>query len=143
MRVVQAGRVELDEFHIRSAAAGAPGGCNAVAGGGVGVGGVEVNLARAASGQNRLRGAEGDDVAGTFVQCVETQAALVRLACCVFGAGDQVHQRMLLKQCDVGRMPDLIDQRALHGGPCGIGHVHDAAGAVAALAGQVQYAVFL
>ncbi len=36
-----------------------------------------------------------------------------------------------------------VDQRALHGRAGGVGHMHDAAGAVAAFAGQVQLAVLL
>jgi hypothetical protein len=61
--VVQAGRVELDEFHIGDAAAGAPGHRDTVAGGGVGVGRVQVDLAGAAGGQHGVVGGEGDDLA--------------------------------------------------------------------------------
>ena len=56
VRVVQASGVELDEFHVLHPAARAPGCGNAVARGGVGVGGVQVHLARAAGGQERVRG---------------------------------------------------------------------------------------
>ena len=58
MRVVQAGRVELDELHVRDAAAGAPRHRDAVAGGGVGIGGVEVDLAGAAGGQHGVIGGD-------------------------------------------------------------------------------------
>ena len=36
----------------------------------------------------------------------------------------------------------MLDQRLLHGGAGGVGHVHDAPGAVAALAGEVQVSIF-
>jgi len=45
MRVVKAGGVELDEFHVGYASARAPGGCDAITRRSVRVGGVEVNLA--------------------------------------------------------------------------------------------------
>ena len=54
VRVVQAGRVELDELHVRHAAAGAPCHRDAVAGRGVGIGRVQVDLAGAAGGQHRV-----------------------------------------------------------------------------------------
>jgi hypothetical protein len=141
VRVVQAGRVELDELHVRHPAAGAPGGGNAVAGGGVGVGGVQVHLARAARGQDGLRRAEGHHLVGTFVQRVQAQAAVQRQAALL--AGDQVHQRVVLEQRDVGRAAHMFDQRFLHRRAGGVGHVHDAPRAVAAFARQVQVAVFL
>jgi hypothetical protein len=80
LRVVQAGGVELDELHVRHPAARAPGGGNAVAGGGVGVGGVQVHLARAAGGQDGVRRAEGQHLVGRFVQRVQAQAAVQRQA---------------------------------------------------------------
>ena len=52
LRVVQAGRVELHELHVGHAAAGAPGHGDAVAGGGVRVAGVEIDLAGAAGGEH-------------------------------------------------------------------------------------------
>jgi hypothetical protein len=55
LRVVQAGRVELDELHVADAAAGAPGHRDAVAGGGVGVAGVAIDLADATGGQHHAR----------------------------------------------------------------------------------------
>ena len=57
VRVVQAGRVELDELHVGDPAAGAPGHGDAVAGRGVGIGRVQVDLAGAAGGQHGVAGA--------------------------------------------------------------------------------------
>ena len=77
VRVVQAGRVELDELHVRHPAARAPGHGDAVAGGGVGVGGVEVDLAGAAGGQDGVRRAEGQHLVGGLVERVQAQAGRV------------------------------------------------------------------
>ena len=63
LRVVQAGRVELDELHVADPAAGAPGHRDAVAGGGVGVAGVAVDLADAAGGQHDGAGRQRLDAA--------------------------------------------------------------------------------
>ena len=59
VRVVQAGRVELDELHVGHPASGAPAHGDAVAGRDVGIGGVEIDLAGAAGGQHGMAGAEG------------------------------------------------------------------------------------
>jgi hypothetical protein len=60
LRVVQAGGVELDELHVPHPAARAPGHRDAVAGGDVGVGGVQVHLAGAAGGEHRVARGEGE-----------------------------------------------------------------------------------
>ena len=57
-RVIQTGRVKLDKFHIGDAAARAPGHGNPVARAGVGIAGVEINLAGPARGQHGLAGRE-------------------------------------------------------------------------------------
>ncbi len=51
LRVIQAGRVELVEFHIGDAATGAPGHGDAIAGSAVRVAGVQIHLAGATGGQ--------------------------------------------------------------------------------------------
>ncbi len=134
LRVVQAGRVELDELHVLHPAAGPPGGGDAVAGGGVGIGGVEVDLARAAGGQHRVRGAEGADLAAGLVQGVQAQAAVGR---------HQIDQHVPLEHGDARSARHLRQQRLLHRRAGGVGRVDDAPGAVPALAGQVQPAGFL
>ena len=58
VRVVEAGRVELDEFHVRDRRARAPAHGHAVAGRGVGIGRVEVDLARAAGGEDGVARAD-------------------------------------------------------------------------------------
>jgi len=141
MRVVQAGRMELDEFHVGHRAARAPGRGDAVAGGGVGVGGVEVHLARAAGGHDGVRRAKGVDLVALFIKGVEPEAAVLRQA--PLAAGDQVDQHVVLKHADAGRLPHLRDQGLLHRGASGVGGMHDAACAVAAFARQVQLALLL
>ena len=94
MRVVEASGVELYEFHVLHAATRAPGGGNAVAGGGVGVGGVEVYLASATGGQNGVGGAVGLHLARGLIQRVQAQTLSVWQA--EFAAGDQVHQHVVV-----------------------------------------------
>ena len=144
--VVQAGGVELDELHVGHSASGAPGGGNAVAGGGVGVGGVEVHLARAARGQDGVGGVEGHDLVAHLVQCVHTLAAH-GLAGAGQGAGgaavgDEVDQHVVFEHRHVGRGFHPFDERFLHRRAGGVGGVHDAAVAVPAFSGEVQFTVF-
>ena len=143
VRVVQAGRVKLDELHVGHPAARAPGRGDAVAGGGVGVGGVEVHLARAAGGQNGVAGAEGLDLVPVHIQHIGPVAAWRCVGRCTgqLAAGDQVDQHVVLEEHDVGVGPRAFTQRGLHRRASGVGHVHDAPVAVTTLARQVQLAV--
>ena len=61
VRVVQAGGVKLDEFHICHAAAGAPSGSNAVTRRRIRVGRVQIDFACTARGQNGVRGGKSND----------------------------------------------------------------------------------
>ena len=135
MRVVQAGRVELDELHVRHPAAGAPGHGDAVAGGGVGIGGVEIDLAGAAGGQHGMLGGKGSNLAAGLVEHIGAMAGVVLKPELV--AGDQVDGDVVFQQGDVGMAPDLFRQRGLHRVAGGVGGVDDAAVAVAAFARQV------
>ena len=76
VRVIEAGRMELDELHVGDAAAGAPGHGDAVAGRGVGIGGVEVDLAGAAGGEHGMAGAEGDHPVAVAVEHIGAEAAV-------------------------------------------------------------------
>ncbi|MNS95363.1 hypothetical protein D3C72_1296190 [compost metagenome] len=87
-----------------------------------------------------MRRAEGQHLVGLVVQRVQALAG--RIGQPELGAGDQVDQRVVLEQRDVGRAAHALDQHLLHGRAGGVGHVHDAALAVAAFARQVQVAAF-
>ena len=123
VRVVQAGRVELDELHVRHPAARAqaaampsPWRCRDWSCTG--------RPCRAAGGQDGVRRAEGDHLVGAFVQAYSPRQ---RLGCCPSLPDDQVDQHVLLEHLDVGRVLHPLDQRLLHGRAGGVGHVHDAA----------------
>ena len=75
LRVVEASGMELDELHVADTAARAPGHRDAVAGGGLGVAGVAVDLAHAACGQHHGAGGQGLDAAAVHVERVHTVAA--------------------------------------------------------------------
>ena len=156
VRVVQAGRVELDELHVLHPAAGTPGCGDTVSGGRVRIGGVQVNLAGTARGQDGVRCGERLDAVLAFIQGVEANALARRparagpvcpgaaVAC---GAGrhgtrDQVDQHVPVEDSDVGCRQYMLDQFFLYCCASGVRHVHDAALAVAAFACQVQCAVF-
>ncbi len=136
MRVIQAGRVELDELHVRHPAAGAPGHRHAVAGSGVGVGGVEVNLAGAARRQHRLAGAQGQHAIADDVQHVGAQASIARQP--EFCGGDQVDRDVAFEHGDVGMVAYLLGQGLLYRSSRRVGRMDDAALPVAAFARQVE-----
>ena len=71
--MIQAGRVELEKLHVGDFSSRPVRQGNAVAGGGIGVRGIKVNLTRAPRGQENRFTHKGDDLARLFVQHVESQ----------------------------------------------------------------------
>ena len=127
--------MELDELHVPHPAAGTPCHGHAVAGGDVGVGGVEIDLAGAAGGEHRVARGEGDDLVRLDVEHVGAEAAGARLADLV--ADDQVDRDVMLEDVDVRMVADMFAERGLHRRPGGVGGVDDAAMRVSAFACQV------
>ena len=87
--------MKLDEFHVCHAAARSPSHGDAVAGGGVGIGGIEVNLAGAPGRQHRVLRANGADRACYAIQHISAVAAVALLTgvsgqLTQFGAGNEI-----------------------------------------------------
>ncbi len=77
--MIKAGGMKLDEFHVCHAATRPPAHSDAVAGGGIRIGGVEIDLAGAASRQHCVMRANGADRAGHAVQHIGAVAAIALL----------------------------------------------------------------
>ena len=136
LRVVEAGRMELVELHVGDAAAGAPGHGDAVAGGAVRVGGVEVDLAGAAGGQHhelRL-----DDLHAVRLAVVGVGAAHAVRRGAEPLRGDQIHRHAPAQHGDVGMRRGARDQRLGDGRSGGVRDMQHAAMRVSALAGEVR-----
>src|SRR5438876_7021810 len=103
--MVEAGGMELDEFHIGDGSAGAEGHGDAVAGRDVRVGGVEIDFAAAAGGQEGDRGGEGLDLAGGFVEHVSAETAVVA-SISESLTGEQVNGEVIFENLDVGLRRD-------------------------------------
>ena len=145
--VIEAGGVELDEFHVADPGPGPVGHGDAVSRGDVRVAGVEIDLAHPPGGQEGDGGLKGVHLPGQGVEDVGPQAGLIgvghhRTPAHQALAGDQVHPHVVFEHPDVGVGQDLLRQDALHFGP---GHVlgvdHPPVG-MAALPAQIV-AVFL
>ncbi len=140
-RMVQAGRVELVEFHVRHAAAGAPGHGDAVAGRAVGIGRELIDAARPAGRQHDGAAGEALDPAGRDVEGIDAVAGAVDEAWRLDVAlGDEVDDRVAGRQRDVGVGGGGAGERVLHRPAGGVVDMGDAAMAVAALAGQMEAA---
>jgi hypothetical protein len=127
--------MKLDEFHVADAAACAPGHGDAVAGGSVRIGGIQVNLAGAAGSQYRVPSGKSIHLAGFIVERVDTvDAPLVATG---MPAGDEIDGQMVFEQSDIGVAANFIGQRGLHRTASGIRCMYDPSFAVSALAGQV------
>ena len=105
MRMIKAGGMKLDEFHIRHAAARAPTHGDAIAGGGIGIGGVEIDFAGAASRQHCVMRANGADLSCHAVQHISAIAAIalsgLHTRVDKFGAGNEIDGDMALKHGDI------------------------------------------
>ena len=96
VRMVQAGRVELYEFHIRYPTTRAPRHRNAVTGSSVRIRRVQVYLAGAAGGQHRLVGGDGDDLLAVHVLHVQPIAMGRAVADAELVRRDQVDRDVIL-----------------------------------------------
>ena len=134
--MVKAGWVELHELHIGYAATGAPGHGDAVPGGGVGIGRVQIDLARAAGREHGVVCRNGQHCVTPFVQYIGTVTTLLFLA--EFASGDQIYRDVLFEDGDVGVCQHAFGQCLLHRFAGGIGRMDDAAATVAALAREVE-----
>ena len=79
MRMIKTGGMKLDEFHVRDAATRPPSHGDAVAGGGIGIGCVEIYFARAARRQHGIIRPDGPDLAGGAIQHIGAIAAVALL----------------------------------------------------------------
>jgi hypothetical protein len=132
-RVIEAGGVELVELEIGHAASGAPGHGDAIARRGVGVGGVEIGLARTSRSQHHEACREEIHRALLDIQHIGPAAATL--------ARDQVDGDVAFEDLDVRMTLRLFDQRVRNRASGRIGRVDDAAMAVAAFHGQVEVLV--
>ena len=105
MRVIKAGRMKLDEFHVADTTAGTPAHGDAVACGGVGVRGVEINLAGATGGEHDVTGGNRDDLARALVEHISTEAAVAGAS--ELCGSDQIDGVVVLQQRDIGMIAHL------------------------------------
>jgi hypothetical protein len=135
LRVIEAGRMELDEFHVRHPAARAPGHGHAIAGGDIGIGGEQIDLARTAGGEHGVARGKAQHAVALDVEHVSAQTALVVLADAI--GADQVDRDVVFEDVDVRMRAHQRRQRGLHCSTGGVGGVNDASVRVAAFAGEV------
>ena len=138
--MVEAGRVELHELHVRDLRPGAPCHGDAVTGGDVGIGRVEVDPAAAPGREDRHIGAQGFDLAGDLVKDVEPDAAVPR-GVAELARGDEIDGHVVLHDRDAGMRGDGGQQRLLDLETGGVPGMKDATLGVPALASEIGLAV--
>ena len=137
LRVVQAGRMELDEFHVADPAAGAPGHRDAVAGRGIGVAGIAVDLADPAGGEHDRHRRQRLDPLAVDIERIDAIAAR-RLAALQVARRDHVQRHPAFAQIDIRMAPDFGEQGIVDRLAGGVGGMGNPPHRVAALARQVQ-----
>ena len=135
VRMVEAGRVELDEFEICDGRARPVRHGEAVSGRDVGIRRVQVDLPRAARGEDHHAGGEGFHLPRARVERVAADDA-IRTAQTEPAAGDEVDGHVLVEDADL-RCVRGGEQRALHFAAGQVGGVEDTAGRMPTFAGQV------
>ena len=89
LRVIQTGRVELDELHVGDRGSSAVGHCHTITGRDVRVRRIKIDFAATARGQENRAGGKGPDLVGFLVQHIHTMAA-IRSLLPELVAGDQI-----------------------------------------------------
>src|SRR6185436_7719500 len=111
--MIQTGRLELDEFHIGDASAGAISHRYAVAGGNVRIGCIKINFAATACGQESDWRSEGFNLAGGVVENIDSEAG-ISICGADFMAGDQIDTKMIFEDGDVALSRDRGEQGTLN-----------------------------
>ena len=75
--MIQAGRMELVELHVGHAATCAPGHGDPVAGGEIGIAGIEIDLAGTAAGKHHERGLKNRHMARVAIEYIGTQHSIL------------------------------------------------------------------
>ena len=130
-RMIQAGRMKLDELHICYTTARAPGHGNAIAGTGIGVTGVKINFGCSPGSQHHVPGRERTYRARSLVEHVQTHAA-IWATLSELASADQIDGNTLLQHRNVRLAAHTVLQGANNCPAGGILGVEDAPVAVAA-----------
>src|SRR5690242_13690663 len=106
MRMVQTGGMELDEFHVRNAAACTPPHCNPVPRSRVGIGSIKIHLACTTGSEHCIVCPDRSDFPGVTVQYVGPVALIASLAgtaCHAFKlcSCNEIDSDMVLKHRDI------------------------------------------
>src|SRR5580698_4364956 len=115
----QTGGMELNKFHIGDSRSCTPSHSHPVASRDIGVGGIEIDFAASAGGQDNSIAANGFDNPGGFIEDVDADHAIFG-GVTEFARGDQVNAHMVIKNLDVGLVGDCIEQTLFNFAPCRI-----------------------
>jgi len=100
-RMVQARGMKLDKLHVCDSSARAISHGNAVAGGNIGVGGIEINFSATTCGQESDRSGESFNSASAIIENVNAEATVVGDVT-EFLAGDEIDGEMIFEDFDIG-----------------------------------------
>ncbi len=134
--MIETGWMELDELHVGDTAAGTPAHGDTIAGGYIGIAGVEIDLVGAAGGQHDTMGADGFHPVFFQVQKVGA-VATPGLLPLVPGGAYEVDGNVVFQQGDIGLLSCPVFQAQFHHATGGIGRMDDPAVTVASLTGEM------
>ena len=97
--------MELNEFHVRYATTGSPSHGDAISGGSIRIGRVEVNLASASCGQERMPGTNRQNFAGCVIKNIGAMTTFFRQAEML--GSDEIDGDVMLKDGNSGVLPYL------------------------------------
>ena len=99
-RMIKAGRMELDELHVRDGSSGSIRHGHTVPCGDVRIRRIQINLAASACRQQNVRGRKRMNLCALFVQDIGAQTAVLSFGPELMG-GDQVDGKPVLENLDV------------------------------------------
>ena len=130
--------MELDKFHVRNRGSRAVGHRDAVAGGDIGIGCVEIDFPATAGGEEKIAAGEGFDLAGVAIQNVHPQAT-IEPGKAEFLAGDEINGEVVFENLDLRMARDGSEKRAFDFAASHVLGVKDAPLRVAPFATEIEF----
>ena len=137
--MIKAGRMKLNEFHVRDGRARAIRHGYAVAGRNVRIGCIKINFAAAARRQKHMTRGKRLDLRGSLIEHIDTKT-LIGTALAEFLCRDQIDGKMVFENLDVRLRCDGGQQRPFDFPARDIFGVQNAAARVAAFFAEIEFA---
>ena len=136
--MVKAGRMELDELHVRNQRPGAPCHRHSVAGGDIRIRGIEIDLTASAGCEHVDIASQSLHLTAALVEHIHAHTAVLHRIT-KFSRGQEINRHVILQNRDIRMRGDLSDKGSLDLEPGEILEVQHPSLGMPALAGEIEF----